>query len=138
MTHLTKALCLLTLGLGCLTSLAREYEGSRENSVLLNGQWELVFGDGNEYAETAAGQQKMDWQEVSLPGPFFVAGGLTQGQVQDQQRLVRRRGAVCCRVKRQRSDLEPASAVYDGKHSQRPGDTRQELRGRIATFRRLD
>ena len=67
MTHLTRALCLLTLGLGCPTSLAREFEGSRENSVLLNGRWEFVFGDGSERAETAAGQRKIEWQQVTLP-----------------------------------------------------------------------
>ena len=71
MTHLTKALCLLAVGLGCLTSPAREYEGSRENSVVLNGQWEFSFGDGSEGAEVAAGQRKIQWQQVTLPGPFM-------------------------------------------------------------------
>ena len=46
MTHLTKSLCLLAIVLSCLTSFAREYEGSRANSILLNGTWEFVRGDG--------------------------------------------------------------------------------------------
>jgi len=70
MTHRTTLFCLLALGLGCLTSLAREFEGSRENSILLNGPWEFARGDGSEDAQTAAGQQKVHWQEVKLPGPF--------------------------------------------------------------------
>ena len=52
-THLTKSLCLLAFVLSCLTSFAREYEGSRSNSVLLNGSWEFVRGEGDEHAETA-------------------------------------------------------------------------------------
>lgn len=73
MTRLSNLFWLLApvLGLGCLTSLAREYEGSRENSILLNGPWEFVFGDGTEQAETAAGQRKIQWQQVTLPGPFM-------------------------------------------------------------------
>ena len=71
MPNSMKALCLLILGLGCLTSLAREYEGSRENSILLNGQWEFARGDGSEHAESPAGQRKLDWQQVTLPGPFM-------------------------------------------------------------------
>jgi hypothetical protein len=51
--------------------LARESEGSRENSILLNGQWEFAQGDGSEGAETAAGQRKVQWQQVRLPGPFM-------------------------------------------------------------------
>ncbi len=71
-TQLAKTLCLLTLGLGCLTSFSREHEGSRTNSILLNGPWEFVRGDGNEGAETAAGQEKLRWQSVKLPGPFMA------------------------------------------------------------------
>ena len=36
--------------------LARESEGERSNSLLLNGAWEFAIGNGNEQAETAAGQ----------------------------------------------------------------------------------
>jgi hypothetical protein len=72
MTHLTKPLCFLTVGLGCLTSLVREFEGSRENSILLSGQWEFVRGDGSEGAEAAAGQRKVHWQQVALPGRFMA------------------------------------------------------------------
>ena len=32
----------------------------------MNGQWEFVFGAGNERAETNAGQRKMDWKKVKL------------------------------------------------------------------------
>jgi hypothetical protein len=71
MMHLTKPLFLFALGLGCLTSSAREYEGSRENSILLNGQWEFARGDGNEGAQTATGQREFTWQQVKLPGPFM-------------------------------------------------------------------
>ena len=37
MTRLSNLPCLLALalGLGCLTSLAREYEGSRDNQIVL-------------------------------------------------------------------------------------------------------
>ncbi len=73
MTRLSNLPCLLALalGLGCLTSLAREYEGSRENSILLNGQWEYAFGEGDEGAETAAGGRGLRWKQVTLPGPFM-------------------------------------------------------------------
>src|SRR5262245_24560576 len=50
---------------------AREFEGSRENSILLNGPWEFVAGDGTEGAETAAGQRNIEWRQVNLPGPFM-------------------------------------------------------------------
>src|SRR5262249_44730652 len=63
--------CVLALGWACLTAIAREFEGSRTNSILLNGPWEFVVGDGSEGAEAAAGQQKLPWQEVHLPGPFM-------------------------------------------------------------------
>jgi hypothetical protein len=74
MTRLSNLPCLLALaiGLGCLTSLAREYEGSRENSVVLNGAWEYAFGEGDEGAETAAGQRRLRWKQVTLPGPFMA------------------------------------------------------------------
>jgi len=72
MTHLTLSLCILAVGLGCLTSSARESEGSRENSTLLNGQWEFARGDGNEGAQTATGQRKLRWEQVKLPGPFMA------------------------------------------------------------------
>ena len=71
MTHLTKPLCLLILGMGCLPSFAREYEGARANSVLLNGAWEFALGDGTEGAESDARAAAMRWQPVTLPGPFM-------------------------------------------------------------------
>ena len=72
MTPLTKLLCLLVFVLGCLTSFAREYEGSRANSILLNGTWEFVLGEGDEGAESARGSEKLRWQQVTLPGPFMT------------------------------------------------------------------
>ena len=69
--NLRRPFFLLILGLGCLTSFAREYEGSHANSVLLNGAWEFTAGDGSEDAETAAGQRQVHWQQVTLPGPFM-------------------------------------------------------------------
>jgi hypothetical protein len=54
------------------TIYAREHEGSRANSILLNGRWEFSAGVGDEGAEMAAGQQKLSWQRVSLPGPFMA------------------------------------------------------------------
>ena len=71
MKQLAKPLCLLMLALGGLISLAREYEGSRTNSILLNGPWEFVRGDGNEGAEAVAAQRQLSWQDTTLPGPFM-------------------------------------------------------------------
>lgn len=71
MRHLTKAFYLLALGLTCPPSYARDFEGSRQNSILLNGEWEFTVGEGDEGAETAAGQRNVSWQEVELPGPFM-------------------------------------------------------------------
>jgi len=68
---LTKPHWLPALGLLCHVSFARESEGSRENSILLNGPWEFAVGEGTEEAETAAGQRGLRWQPVDLPGPFM-------------------------------------------------------------------
>src|SRR5512139_2135454 len=62
---------LLALLLSCLTSGARESEGSRSNAVLLNGTWEFVRGEGDERWDTLDGQQAMQWKDVQLPGPFM-------------------------------------------------------------------
>ena len=72
MKQLSKLLCLLILALGSLASPAREYEGSRTNSILLNGPWEFARGDGNEAAESASAQRQIQWQQVRLPGPFMA------------------------------------------------------------------
>jgi hypothetical protein len=71
MAHLTEPLCLLVLGMGCLPSFAREYEGARANTVLLNGAWEFAPGDGTEGAESEAEEGRIRWQPVTLPGPFM-------------------------------------------------------------------
>ena len=60
----------LVLVLSCVLSISRDSEGLRTNSVLLNGTWQYVRGNGDERAETATGQQALQWQEVQLPGPF--------------------------------------------------------------------
>src|SRR5262249_4222776 len=62
---------LLILLLGALPTLARQSEGSRTNSILLNGAWEFSLGEGGEHAETTAGQQKRGWRKVQLPGPVM-------------------------------------------------------------------
>ncbi|MCR4412163.1 MAG: hypothetical protein NUV77_07025 [Thermoguttaceae bacterium] len=64
-------ICLVVLGCGSSLSLARESEGARENSILLNGRWEFAVGSGNEGAETPAGQRGLSWRPVALPGPFM-------------------------------------------------------------------
>lgn len=69
MTQLAKTLCVFVLG--CLPSLAREFEGARTNSLLLNGAWEFVRGEGSERAETLEAPAKLQWQSVKLPGPFM-------------------------------------------------------------------
>jgi hypothetical protein len=50
---------------------ARGYEGSRDDSILLNGQWEFTVGDGSEGSESGNEQNKLSWQRVTLPGPFM-------------------------------------------------------------------
>jgi hypothetical protein len=72
MAHLRTSFWLVVLGLGCLPSFAREYEGSRANSVLLNGAWEFALGDGAESAESGPGQRELRWRQVTLPGPFMT------------------------------------------------------------------
>ena len=73
-TGLKRALWLTCTALVLISAVAvsaRESEGSRTNSVLLNGPWEFVLGEGTEAAETAAGQAKLEWKPVTLPGPFM-------------------------------------------------------------------
>jgi hypothetical protein len=41
------------------------YEGSRSNSIVLNGTWDFAKGTGDEHAETATGQQQLKWQSVT-------------------------------------------------------------------------
>jgi len=69
--RITQTLCFLVVALVGLASLAREHEGNRTNSILLNGAWECAQGDGTEGAETSAGTQRLTWQPVTLPGPFM-------------------------------------------------------------------
>jgi hypothetical protein len=62
----------LAIVLSCLQSFAREHEGSRTNSILLNGSWEFVRGEGDEHAETLRGGEKLPGQQVTLPGTFMT------------------------------------------------------------------
>jgi len=65
--------CLVIIALGLIyfiCSAAQAYEGRRANSVLLNGIWEFALGEGDERAEISAGQEKLAWQQVTLPGPL--------------------------------------------------------------------
>lgn len=71
MNHLLRCLCLLGLSLACTSAAGRGTEGARTNSVLLNGPWEFAVGTGREAAEAPAGQAKLSWQPVRLPGPFM-------------------------------------------------------------------
>jgi hypothetical protein len=49
-----------------------EGEGMRVNSVVLNGDWEFVIGNGDEHAETPDGADGLKWQKIILPGPFMA------------------------------------------------------------------
>ncbi len=46
---------------------ARESEGLRGNSVLLNGSWEYVLGDGTENYETPSNRIAGEWKQIELP-----------------------------------------------------------------------
>lgn len=65
------------LWLGCAAMLlgaqgahARGSEGSRTNSLLLNGAWEWAFGEGTEAVDSLAAGASLPWRKVNLPGPF--------------------------------------------------------------------
>ena len=45
--RMTQTLCFMVVALVGLASLAREHEGNRTNSILLNGAWEFARGDGS-------------------------------------------------------------------------------------------
>ncbi len=62
---------MVTVFLGDHALMARESEGSRTNSVLLNGPWEFCVGTGDEGAERSVGQGRLQWKPVTLPGPFM-------------------------------------------------------------------
>jgi len=62
---------LATVLLLCAPVTGREYEGDRTNSVLLNGWWEYVQGQGDEGAEKRERQDGLSWKGVQLPGPFM-------------------------------------------------------------------
>jgi len=53
-----------------LTSMTAGYEGKRTDSVLLNGQWDYCFAEGDEDAQIASNQSSLTWKQVGLPGPF--------------------------------------------------------------------
>ena len=62
---------LLVLAIACSGLPVSAQEGQRANSVLLNGRWEFAKGTGDEQAQTPAGQQRLDWSPVTLPGPIM-------------------------------------------------------------------
>jgi hypothetical protein len=49
---------------------AMAVEGPREDSILLNGRWEFVLGDGQEEVFRPGDQANLEWRPVNLPGPF--------------------------------------------------------------------
>ncbi|MCS7236782.1 MAG: hypothetical protein NZ899_00750 [Thermoguttaceae bacterium] len=61
----------LVLSLFNQDTLARQSEGDRKNSLLLNGRWEFVIGDGSEEAYKPEGQSGLSWKLVTLPGPLM-------------------------------------------------------------------
>ena len=67
-----KDLVLVFLGIACSVMSASGTEGRRKSSVLLNGVWDFSLGQGDENAETAAGQAALKWKQTSLPGPFMA------------------------------------------------------------------
>jgi len=69
-----KSLAIGALGTVCFSFAAYGYEGRRANSVLLNGGWESARGRGDERAEVAAGQAKLKWKKVNLPGQILPRG----------------------------------------------------------------
>jgi len=66
-----KILIIMVLIFLCSRSVTYAYEGQRENSILLNGTWEFVLGDGNESAELPENQIGLEWKKVNLPGQFM-------------------------------------------------------------------
>ena len=64
-------LYLLALDICCSTSSAREFEGARTNSVLLNGVWDFAMAAGTELPDNVSGLKSLTWRQVTLPGPFM-------------------------------------------------------------------
>jgi hypothetical protein len=46
-------------------------EGQHARTITLNGMWAFAAGDGQEQAENRAGQARLVWKDVRLPGPFM-------------------------------------------------------------------
>ena len=67
--------CLLLLSFTLFTTvaLARGTEGERLSSLLLNGEWEYILGNGNENAESKSNQETLTWTSVTIPGPIKEA-----------------------------------------------------------------
>ncbi|MGE5610125.1 MAG: glycoside hydrolase family 2 TIM barrel-domain containing protein, partial [Bacillota bacterium] len=68
---LAKFFTLLLVTIAYWAVPAQAHEGSHANSVPLNGPWQFVQGAGDEHAEAASAQPPLDWQPVTLPGPFM-------------------------------------------------------------------
>ena len=56
----------MLLALLCVSGMA--LADRRDNSILLNGAWEFAVGQGDEKAETAAGQAGLKWAPVTIAG----------------------------------------------------------------------
>jgi hypothetical protein len=68
---LTSSHLWLVLALTVAAGAAGAQEGQRARSVLLNGPWQFAVGTGDEHAEAAAGQARLTWKPVELPGAFM-------------------------------------------------------------------
>jgi hypothetical protein len=71
-------LALLFALLLCLPFCA--YGEQRANSVLLNGDWECVVGDGTEAEGLPAGQAALAWRPVRVPGFLLPMTDQTAGK----------------------------------------------------------
>jgi glycosyl hydrolase family 2 len=71
MSRVLSVAALATCGLMYSGSAALASEGQRTNSVLLNGEWEFVRGNGKEAAEKPANQVALGWKKVTLPGQLL-------------------------------------------------------------------
>ncbi len=60
-----------SVGASNILTTSRGWEERHTNSVLLDGDWQYVIADGDEYAETIHGASGLKWQTVKLPGQFM-------------------------------------------------------------------
>ncbi len=67
---MTKTLTISILAVIMLASTANAYEGRRADFVLLSGQWDFCFAEGDEEAQIPSNQPNLTWKQVAIPGPF--------------------------------------------------------------------